>query len=185
MCVMADSKKRVRIFPLPHMPVVRDLVTNMSNFFEQHKAIKPWLEPRLDHLANGKEVEQLPKERKDLDGLYECILCACCSAACPPYWWSGEDDYLGPAVLLQAFRWINESRDAIREERVKFLAQNKLQVYKCHTIMNCTRACPKGLNPAKAIQRLKVYMNHHSSSAAGSALSKVGAVPHVPGASVW
>lgn len=177
-----DKSNRIRIYPLPHMPVVRDLVPNMSNFYAQHKAIRPWLEPRMDHLVNGKEVMQTHEERKDLDGLYECILCACCSTSCPSYWWGAEQEYLGPAVLLQAYRWINDSRDAIRDQRIQFLAQDKLQVYKCHTIMNCTKVCPKGLNPAKAIQRLKVYVNNHATTPMAATLAKVGVAPHVPGA---
>lgn len=168
-----DKDKKVRIYPLPHMHVIRDLVPNMSNFYEQHKSVRPWLEPRMDHRLDGKEVIQSKKERKELDGLYECILCACCSTSCPSYWWSGEDDYLGPAVLLQAYRWINDSRDSIREDRVKFLAEDKLKLYKCHTIMNCTRTCPKGLNPGRAVQKLKQAVSAQNATPVGSLISKI------------
>jgi succinate dehydrogenase/fumarate reductase iron-sulfur protein len=170
---LPDKDKKVRIYPLPHMHIIRDLVPNMNNFYEQHKAVRPWLEPRMDHLLDGKEVIQSKKERKELDGLYECILCACCSTSCPSYWWSGEDDYLGPAVLLQAYRWINDSRDAIREDRIKFLAEDKLKLYKCHTIMNCTRTCPKGLNPGRAIQKLKQAVSAQNATPVGSMISKL------------
>jgi succinate dehydrogenase/fumarate reductase iron-sulfur protein len=152
---VVDDKRTVRIYPLPHMKVLRDLVPDFNNFYEQHKSIKPWLHLTADAEKSNKEVKQSKEDRKQLDGLYECILCACCSTSCPSYWWAGDKDYLGPAVLLQAYRWLVDSRDIAKEERVKLLTDVEGKVYKCHTILNCTRACPKGLNPAKAIQRVK------------------------------
>lgn len=147
----------IRIYPLPHMPVVKDLVPDLNNFYEQHKAVRPWLELTPEQYASNTEVLQSKENRKKLDGLYECILCACCSTSCPSYWWSeaGQQDYLGPAVLLQAFRWINDSRDVQTEERLRQLSDGVFDLYKCHTIMNCTRTCPKHLNPALAIQTMK------------------------------
>eukprot|EP01124_Arcella_intermedia_P035424 TRINITY_DN901_c0_g1_i1.p1 TRINITY_DN901_c0_g1~~TRINITY_DN901_c0_g1_i1.p1 ORF type:complete len:297 (-),score=27.99 TRINITY_DN901_c0_g1_i1:117-1007(-) len=150
-----DSKNRIRIYPLPHMKIIRDLVPDMNNFYTQHKSIKPWLIPNLATKPKNKEILQSRDNRKQLDGLYECILCACCSTSCPSYWWAGEEDYLGPAVLLQAYRWLIDSRDSAKEERLEFLQEVEGRVYKCHTIMNCSRTCPKGLNPGKAIQRVK------------------------------
>jgi len=148
---------KVKIFPLPHMPVVRDLVPDLTNFYKQHKSIEPWLHRKDEDQDNkmGHEIYQSPTDRKTLDGLYECILCACCSTSCPSYWWNGDEKYLGPAVLLQAYRWIADSRDQARSERLAALAEEELKVYACHTIMNCTKACPKGLNPALAIAKIK------------------------------
>lgn len=148
----------VAIYPLPHMPVIRDLVPDLSNFYEQHKTIRPWLELSPTNKQLDREVLQSKDDRKNLDGLYECILCACCSTSCPSYWWSegGTKDYLGPAVLLQAYRWISDSRDAQRVERLQQLGAGPFKLYKCHTIMNCVKVCPKHLNPAKAIAKLKV-----------------------------
>jgi len=150
-----DNKRTVRIYPLPHMKVLRDLVPDLNNFYEQHKSIRPWLHLSAEAEKAPREVKQSKEDRKQLDGLYECILCACCSTSCPSYWWAGDKDYLGPAVLLQAYRWLVDSRDQAKEERVKLLTDVEGKVYKCHTILNCSRACPKGLNPAKAIQRVK------------------------------
>jgi len=152
---VVDDKRTVRIYPLPHMKVLRDLVPDMNNFYEQHKSVRPWLHLTAEQEKSNKEVKQSKADRKQLDGLYECILCACCSTSCPSYWWAGDKDYLGPAVLLQAYRWLVDSRDNAKEERIKFLTEVEGKVYKCHTILNCTRACPKGLNPGKAIQRVK------------------------------
>lgn len=149
---------KVKIYPLPHMPVVKDLVPDLSSFYEQHKTIRPWLELSPEQQSSTREVLQSKEDRKRLDGLYECILCACCSTSCPSYWWSegGNKDYLGPAILLQAYRWISDSRDAQRKERLSQLAEGPFKLYKCHTIMNCTKVCPKHLNPARAIGKLKV-----------------------------
>jgi succinate dehydrogenase/fumarate reductase iron-sulfur protein len=154
----AAQGNKITIYPLPHMQVVRDLVPDLSSFYQQHKTIRPWLELTQEQMNSPREILQSKEDRKKLDGLYECILCACCSTSCPSYWWSegGNNDYLGPAVLLQAFRWISDSRDTQKEARVKQLAEGPFKLYKCHTIMNCTRVCPKHLNPGKAIQKLKV-----------------------------
>lgn len=148
---------RITIYPLPHMPVIRDLVPDLSHFYEQHKTIRPWLELTPEQMKLPRETLQSKEDRKKLDGLYECILCACCSTSCPSYWWSegGTKDYLGPAVLLQAYRWISDSRDSQRKERLRQLADGPFKLYKCHQIMNCTRTCPKHLNPGKAIAELK------------------------------
>ena len=129
------------------MPVIKDLVTNLKTLYKQLKSIKPWLMNKKQN-ANDTENIQSRNDREKLDGLYECILCACCSTSCPSYWWN-SDKYLGPAVLLQSYRWLQDSRDEERKERLKEL-DDTFKVYRCHTIMNCTQACPKGLNPAKA-----------------------------------
>jgi succinate dehydrogenase / fumarate reductase iron-sulfur subunit len=141
----------VAIYPLPHMPVVKDLVPDLTHFYAQYASIKPWI--RTQSAPPARERLQSPEDRKKLDGLYECILCACCSTACPSYWWN-PDRYLGPAVLLQAYRWIIDSRDEDTGERLDFL-EDPFRLYRCHTIMNCTNTCPKGLNPAKAIGEIK------------------------------
>ncbi len=146
-----DSKKEVKVYPLPHLPVIKDLVPDQSHFFAQYAAIKPWLQTETP--PPDRERLQSKEDRAKLDGLYECILCACCSTACPSYWWSGER-FLGPAVLLQAYRWIVDSRDEKTGERLDEL-EDPFRLYRCHTIMNCTRTCPKGLNPAKAIAEIK------------------------------
>ncbi|GMF10884.1 unnamed protein product [Phytophthora lilii] len=161
-CPIKKNKDVVRIYPLPHMFVVRDLVTDLSNFFDQYASIKPWLHSVT---PKGSEVEHLQsiEERKKLDGLYECILCACCSSACPSYWWS-QDKYLGPATLLQAFRWIEDSRDDCTEQRLQAL-DDAFKLYRCHTIMSCTHTCPKRLNPAQAIRKIMGRLNDmHSHS---------------------
>jgi succinate dehydrogenase / fumarate reductase iron-sulfur subunit len=149
---ISDVKGDVRIYPLPHMPVIKDLVTNLKNLYKQLKSIKPWL-IKQKQVATDTENIQSRNDREKLDGLYECILCACCSTSCPSYWWN-SDKYLGPAVLLQSYRWLQDSRDEERKERLKEL-DDTFKVYRCHTIMNCTQACPKGLNPAKAIAGIK------------------------------
>jgi succinate dehydrogenase / fumarate reductase iron-sulfur subunit len=146
-----DIKGDVKIYPLPHMDVVKDLVPDLTLAYEQLASIQPWLKtkkppPSLERL-------QSPAERAKLDGLYECILCFCCTASCPSYWWNSER-YLGPAVLLQAYRWLVDSRDEAAAERLDGL-EDPFKLYRCHTIMNCARACPKGLNPAKAIAETK------------------------------
>jgi len=148
---IGDLSKTIRIYPLPHMPVIKDLVPDLTHFFEQHRSIEPWLKADETHLTT--ERLQTPEDREKLDGLYECILCACCSTSCPSYWWN-SDTYLGPANLLQAYRWIADSRDEATEERLSKL-NDSFALYRCHTIMNCTNACPKGLNPGKAIGAIK------------------------------
>ena len=149
-CLKPIENKEINIYPLPHMRVLKDLIPDMSDFYKQYESIQPWLK---NDSNSKKENLQSPEDRKKLDGLYECVLCACCSTSCPSYWWNG-DKYLGPAVLLQAYRWIVDSRDEEREARLKKVA-DELKLYRCHTILNCTSACPKGLNPAKAIAEIK------------------------------
>jgi succinate dehydrogenase / fumarate reductase iron-sulfur subunit len=144
----------ITISPLPHMPVVRDLIPDLSNFYAQYASIEPWLHTTTP--TPQKEWKQSEDDRDKLDGLYECILCASCSTSCPSYWWNG-DKYLGPAVLLQAYRWLIDSRDEATGERLDEL-EDPFRLYRCHTIMNCTNVCPKGLNPAKAIAEIKTMM---------------------------
>ena len=148
----AEIKGDINIYPLPHLKVLKDLIGDLTNLYKQYESIKPWLQTE----QTGKEKEEIKQSQKDrekLDGYYECILCACCSTSCPSYWWN-SDKYLGPAVLLQSYRWLQDSRDEERKERLKEL-DDTFKVYRCHTIMNCTQACPKGLNPAKAIAGIK------------------------------
>ena len=149
---IAEYKGTIKIFPLPHMDVVKDLVADMTHFYAQYASIKPWIETQTPPPADSERLQSV-EERKQLDGLYECVLCACCSASCPSYWWNSEK-YLGPAVLLQASRWLNDSRDENAGARLDDL-QDPFKLYRCHTIMNCTDTCPKGLNPAKAIAEIK------------------------------
>jgi succinate dehydrogenase / fumarate reductase iron-sulfur subunit len=149
-----DIKGAVKVYPLPHMQVVKDLVPDLTNFYAQHASIQPYLQTVSPEPA--KEWLQSHEDRQKLDGLYECILCACCSTACPSYWWNGER-YLGPAVLLQAYRWLIDSRDEATGERLDNL-EDPFRLYRCHTIMNCAQVCPKGLNPAKAIAEIKKMM---------------------------
>jgi succinate dehydrogenase (ubiquinone) iron-sulfur subunit len=139
---------KTTIYPLPQ--IIKDLVPDLNNFYNQYKSIKPWL---ITEKVSDKEFVQSKTERAKLDGLYECILCACCSTSCPSYWWNG-DKYLGPAVLMQAYRWIIDSRDTSTKKRLNSL-NDDFKLYRCHTIMNCTRTCPKGLNPGKAIAEIK------------------------------
>jgi len=154
-----DKNNVTKIYPLPHMYVVKDLVTDMTNFYAQYKSIEPWLqtsnktEKIVDKDGIVKEYKMSKNDRILLDGMYECILCACCSTSCPSYWWNSEK-YLGPAVLMQAYRWIADSRDEKRKERLEKL-DNSYKLYRCHTIMNCTKTCPKGLNPGLAIAKIK------------------------------
>ena len=148
---IADIKGDVRIYPLPHMPVVKDLVTDLSLAYAQYASVKPWIQ--ADTPPPTRERLQSPEERAKLDGLWECILCFCCQTSCPSYWWNPER-YLGPAVLLQAYRWIVDSRDEATGQRLDEL-DDSFRLYRCHTIMNCTNACPKGLNPGKAIGEIK------------------------------
>ena len=141
----------VKIYPLPHMQVVKDLVPDLTLLYAQHRLIEPWL--KTDTPEPEREWLQSKEERARLDGLYECILCFCCATSCPSYWWN-SDRYLGPAVLLQAWRWIADSRDEAAGERLDAL-DDPFRLYRCHTILNCARVCPKGLNPAKAIAEIK------------------------------
>ena len=143
--------KIIKIYPLPHLPVIKDLVGDLSQFYQQYASVEPWLK-NSDALPE-KEQRQFPSERAQLDNSDECILCACCSTACPSYWWN-SDRYLGPAALLQSYRWLADSRDVAKSERLAYLT-DAFRLYRCHTIMNCTKTCPKGLNPAKAIAKIK------------------------------
>jgi len=149
------NDKATKIYPLPHMYVVKDLVPDMNNFYQQYRSIQPWLQrdDEKDMKHGEEQILQSTTDRAKLDGLYECILCACCSTSCPSYWWNG-DRYLGPAVLMQAYRWIIDSRDGKQAERLDSL-RDPFSVYRCHTIMNCTKTCPKGLNPGRAIAEIK------------------------------
>ena len=151
---MQEIKGDVKIYPLPHMPVVRDLVPDLTQAYAQYTSIQPWLQS--DTPATGKERLQSPEEREKLDGLWECVLCLSCSTSCPSYWWN-SDRYLGPAALLQAYRWLADSRDEKTGERLDEL-EDPFRLYRCHTIMNCTNTCPKHLNPAKAIAETKKMM---------------------------
>ena len=177
--IPTDTSHQARIYPLPHTYVVKDLVPDLTQFYKQYKSIKPYLQretktedvsaqfpcnlylatagrPLTSFSLQGREFRQSPADRKKLDGLYECILCACCSTSCPSYWWNSEE-YLGPAVLLQSYRWLADSRDEHKQER-KDMLDNSMSLYRCHTILNCSRTCPKGLNPGKAIAEIKKSM---------------------------
>jgi succinate dehydrogenase / fumarate reductase iron-sulfur subunit len=151
-CVKAIDE--VKVYPLPHMEVVKDLVPDLTQFYAQHQSIEPWLKTVTP--TPPVERRQAKVDREKLDGLYECILCACCSASCPSYWWN-QDRFLGPAILLQAYRWVVDSRDEEKGERLDNL-EDPFRLYRCHTILNCAKACPKGLNPGKAIAELKKLM---------------------------
>jgi len=153
-----DTSKASKIYPLPHMYVVKDLVPDMGNFYEQYRSIEPWLQPREEKEEGQAEFLQSREDRNKLDGMYECILCACCSTSCPSYWWN-SDKYLGPAVLMQAYRWIEDSRDGSTSKRLAEL-DDAFKLYRCHTIMNCTKVCPKHLNPGRAIAQIKKKLAH-------------------------
>jgi succinate dehydrogenase / fumarate reductase iron-sulfur subunit len=150
-----EIKGDIAIYPLPHMPVIKDLVPDMTQFYAQYASIEPWMRTQTPQ-GDDQERLQSKEDRAKLDGLYECILCACCSTSCPSYWWNSER-YLGPAILLQAYRWIADSRDEYTGERLDTL-EDPFRLYRCHTIMNCTKTCPKNLNPAKAIAEIKKLM---------------------------
>ena len=149
---VADCSKDVKVYPLPHMSVIKDLVPDMTHFYAQYASIEPWLKTKTS-VSPSTERLQSKEDRDKLDGLYECILCACCSTSCPSYWWN-SDKYLGPAILLQSYRWLADSRDEATGERLDDL-EDPFKLYRCHTIMNCTNSCPKGLNPGKAIGEIK------------------------------
>jgi len=149
-----DLKEPVTLRPLPGLPVIRDLIIDMEQFYTQYKAVKPWLvnrDPEPEH-----ERLQTPEEHDRLDGLYECILCACCSTSCPSFWWN-PDKFLGPAALLQANRFLQDSRDQATDERLDAL-EDPYKLFRCHTIMNCVDVCPKDLNPTAAIGHIKQMM---------------------------
>ena len=149
-----EIKGDVKIYPLPHMPVIKDLVPDLSTPYAQYTSIKPWVQNNTQ--TPDSERLQSPDERANLDGLWECVLCFCCQTSCPSYWWNG-DKYLGPAILLQAYRWIVDSRDENTGKRLDSL-EDPFKLYRCHTIMNCTNTCPKSLNPAQAITETKKLM---------------------------
>ena len=149
---IADIDGDVKIYPLPHQPIVKDLVSDLTNFYAQYASVEPWMKTSTA-APPDRERLQSKEDREKLDGLYECILCACCSTSCPSYWWN-SDRYLGPAALLNAYRWIVDSRDESTGERLDEL-EDPFKLYRCHTIMNCAQVCPKGLNPAKAIAETK------------------------------
>ena len=151
---ITDIRGDVRIYPLPHMPVIKDLVVDLSGPFAQYASIKPWLQTETP--TPSSERLQSPEERAKVDGLWECILCFACQTSCPSYWWNG-DRYLGPAVLLQSYRWLADSRDEAAGERLDDL-DDPFRLYRCHTIMNCTNTCPKGLNPGQAIAAIKTLI---------------------------
>jgi succinate dehydrogenase / fumarate reductase iron-sulfur subunit len=151
---LKDLKQPIELRPLPGVPVVRDLIVDLSQFYSAYRAVKPWVinhdpEPEIERL-------QSPEDRDKLDGLYECVLCACCTTACPSFWWN-PDKFLGPAALLQSWRFLADSRDQATGERLDGL-EDPYKLFRCHTIMNCTEACPKGLNPAKAIGHIKMML---------------------------
>jgi len=152
---IADIDSDVKIYPLPHQPIIKDLVSDLTHFYAQYASVEPWMKTDAA-ISPDKERLQSKDDREKLDGLYECILCACCSTSCPSYWWNG-DRYLGPAALLNAYRWITDSRDEATGERLDDL-EDPFKLYRCHTIMNCAEACPKHLNPAKAIAEIKHLM---------------------------
>jgi succinate dehydrogenase / fumarate reductase iron-sulfur subunit len=148
---LSGLKQPIELRPLPGLPVVRDLVVDLSQFYKQYRSIKPYLvnnepEPEIERL-------QSPEDREELDGLYECILCACCSTACPSFWWN-PDKFVGPAGLLQAYRFISDTRDQATNERLDYL-EDPYRLFRCHSIMNCVDVCPKGLNPTRAIGKIK------------------------------
>ena len=149
---LTPLEENISIYPLPHMPIIKDLVCDMTNFYNQYKEIKPWLHNK-DIKIGEQQFIQSKNDRAKLDGMYECILCACCSTSCPSYWWN-SDQYLGPAVLMQAYRWIEDSRDDNTIERMKYV-DDAMKLYRCKSIMNCSNTCPKGLNPGQAIGKLK------------------------------
>ncbi|XP_004518791.1 succinate dehydrogenase [ubiquinone] iron-sulfur subunit-like [Ceratitis capitata] len=154
-----NPSRVLKLYPLPHMYVVRDLVPDLGHFYAQYSSIKPWLQRRNTTKSSTGKAQYLQhvNDRKKLDGLYECILCACCTSSCPSYWWNG-DRYLGPAVLMQVFRWVVDSRDNNTDERLKQIS-DPYSLYRCHTILNCTNTCPKGLNPGEAIIKLKQMLS--------------------------
>ena len=152
---MNTLPNKIVLRPLPGLPVIRDLVVDMSMFYTSYEQVQPYLVN--DTPPPPTERLQSPEDREKLDGLYECILCASCTTSCPSYWWTGER-YLGPAALLQAYRWLIDSRDEATGERLDEL-EDPFRLYRCHTIMNCAKTCPKGLNPAKAIAHIKGMMN--------------------------
>merc|ERR1712241_854334 len=173
------NDKATKIYPLPRMYVIKDLVPDMNNFYQQYRSIQPWLQAEEKEVKKAEPQQNLQSvdDRAKLDGLYECILCACCSTSCPSYWWNG-DKYLGPAVLMQAYRWMIDSRDQSTKERLDKL-RDPFSVYRCHTIMNCTKTCPKGLNPGRAIAEIKKLLAGISKKEAPGLEGQAGITQHV------
>ncbi|XP_073971632.1 succinate dehydrogenase [ubiquinone] iron-sulfur subunit-like isoform X2 [Rhodnius prolixus] len=162
-CITQTPPGRMIIYPLPHMYVIKDLVVDMTQFYRQYKEIDPWLMRCAEDELGKRQLLQSIRDREKLDGGFECILCACCATSCPSYWWHGgseKEDFLGPAALLQAYRWIIDSRDQKHCERLQKI-NDKFKLYRCHTIMNCAKACPKALNPGKAIALLKLMLTEN------------------------
>ena len=151
---VSETRERATIYPLNNMRVIKDLVLDLTHVFAQYNLIEPWLKSKTP--LPETERLQSPEERRELDGSWECILCFCCTSGCPSHWWNA-DRFLGPAVLLQAWRWLADSRDEATGERLDGL-EDPFRLYRCHTILNCTRTCPKGLNPGKAIAGIKKMM---------------------------
>tara|TARA_B100000029_G_C17583800_1_gene960497 strand:+ start:1200 stop:1976 length:777 start_codon:yes stop_codon:yes gene_type:complete len=149
---LKDSSGDINIFPLTHLPVIKDLVVDLSKAFKQLEFIEPWLQSNLGKPTKNEQIQSL-KNRSEIDGLWECILCFCCTTSCVSYWWN-EDQYLGPAALLQASRWVNDSRDTEKKKRLKII-EEKSNIHNCHSILNCASSCPKGLNPGKSIANLR------------------------------
>jgi succinate dehydrogenase (ubiquinone) iron-sulfur subunit len=159
-CKISSGSSKMKVYPLPHLYIVKDLVPDMNGFYAQHRMIEPYLKrkdsPATEAVIKKQGLLQSVKDRAKLDGYYECIMCACCSTSCPSYWWN-TDKYFGPAILLQSWRWIVDSRDEFAEERLSIM-KDKFAVYRCHTIMNCTATCPKHLNPGLAIAEMKMLL---------------------------
>ena len=147
-----DVRGAVKVYPLPHLEVIKDLVPDLTDFYAQYAAVQPWLQTRTPPPADRERL-QSKQDQEKVDRPSACILCACCSTSCPSYWWN-SDRYLGPAALLAAYRWIVDSRDEATAERLD-MVEDSFRLYRCHTIMNCTEACPKDLNPARAIAEIK------------------------------
>lgn len=153
-CITAlEDLSQLSVYPLPHMPVLRDLITDMTQFYNNYYKVKPWLENETETVDQKERIQSI-EDREKLDGLYDCILCACCSTACPSFWWN-SDKFLGPAALLQAYRWIADSRDQNKTQRLSYL-NDVFRLYRCHTITNCSHVCPKSLSPASAISNIKM-----------------------------
>jgi len=151
---ISETGTRASVYPLPNMEIIKDLVPDLTHVTAQYEMIEPWLQAKTPD--PDKERRQSVEERSKLDGYYECILCFCCTSGCPSHWWN-KDRFLGPAALLQAWRWLTDSRDEATGERLDNL-EDPFRLYRCHTILNCTRTCPKGLNPGKAIAEIKKRM---------------------------
>lgn len=154
------KNKKITIRPLPGLPIIRDLIIDMNQFYTQYKKVQPYLINNATKFFSNQENLQTPKQRKKLDGLYECILCACCSTACPSFWWN-PDKFIGPAGLLTSYRFLVDNRDTDKNNRLKNL-NDTFQVFRCHSIMNCIKFCPKNLNPTETIKKIKLMLLKHN-----------------------